>query len=104
MNNVRSFLLSVILTPFSCFLQSHFFFDLYQLSLADIKTANAIDHFACQPKGDELIEIIKTSPALWKVKETVDSHPKLAKWRVSEEFKELEASTKAFYDNPYAFM
>ena len=74
------------------------------MTLADIKTANAIDHFALQPKGEDLIEIIKKSPALWKVKETVDSDPKLAKWRISEEFKELEASTKAFYENPYAYM
>lgn len=74
------------------------------MTLADIKTANAIDHFALQPKGDDLVEIIKKSPALWKVKETVDSHPKLSKWRTSEEFKELEAGTKAFYENPYAYL
>ena len=74
------------------------------MTLADIKTANAIDHFALQTKGDDLVEIIKKSPALWKVKEIVDSHPKLAKWRASEEFKELEASTKAYYDNPYAYL
>lgn len=72
--------------------------------MADIKTANAIDHFGLQPKGDELIEIIKKSSALWKVKETVDNDPKLAKWRGSGEFKELEAYTKAYYENPYAYM
>ncbi|KAG0047300.1 hypothetical protein BGZ83_007630 [Gryganskiella cystojenkinii] len=75
-----------------------------KLTLADIKTANAIDHFSLQPQGKDFVEIIKKSPALWKVKETVDSDPKLTKWRASEEFKQLEDSTKAYYENPFAYM
>ncbi|KAF9112065.1 hypothetical protein BGX27_004013 [Mortierella sp. AM989] len=71
-----------------------------KLSLADIKTANVIDHFAHQQKDQEIIEKIKKSPALWKVKETVDA--KLAKWRASDDFKTLATSTTAFYLDPMA--
>ncbi|KAF9998728.1 hypothetical protein BGZ65_005801 [Modicella reniformis] len=73
----------------------HYFGD--KLTLADIKTANVIDHFALQPEGPELIEIIKTSPVLWKVKETVDNHPKMSKYRNSNEYKTMVEATRTFY-------
>jgi hypothetical protein len=61
-------------------------------------TANLITHFEVQPEcGPELIEIIKKAPALWKVKETVDTHPKLIEYRNSKAYKDLYASTAFFY-------
>ncbi|KAG0049810.1 hypothetical protein BGZ83_005367 [Gryganskiella cystojenkinii] len=72
-----------------------------KLTLADIKTANVIDHFALQPYGEQLVALIKAAPALWKVKETVDAHPKLCKWRQSEDFKKLESTTKHLYSDPF---
>ncbi|KAF9434300.1 hypothetical protein BGZ76_008241 [Entomortierella beljakovae] len=71
-----------------------------KLSLADIKTSNAIDHLAHQPNGKEMIEMIRASPSIWKVKETVDA--KLAKWRACEDFKKLASSTTEFYLDPMA--
>ncbi|KAF9083248.1 hypothetical protein BGX23_011647 [Mortierella sp. AD031] len=73
-----------------------------KLSLADIRTANLIQLFSLQPYGDELIEIIKQAPALWKVKATVENDPKLTEWKHSEEVKKISAATKAFYVNPFA--
>ncbi|KAK3821400.1 MAG: hypothetical protein J3Q66DRAFT_367109 [Benniella sp.] len=78
----------------------HYFGD--ELTVADIKTANLIDHFAMQPAGPELIEIIQKAPVLWKVKETVDNHPKMAEYRNSTAYKELTERTIAFYKNPRA--
>ncbi|KAG0230968.1 hypothetical protein B0O80DRAFT_495458 [Mortierella sp. GBAus27b] len=68
------------------------------LTIADIMTANLITHFEVQPEcGPELIEIIKKAPALWKVKETVDTHPRLLEYRNSKAYKDLYASTEGFY-------
>lgn len=72
------------------------------MTVADIKTANLIDHFAMQPAGPELIEIIQKAPALWKVKETVDNHPKMAEYRNSTAYEALTEQTIAFYKDPRA--
>ncbi|KAF9579901.1 hypothetical protein BGW38_003657 [Lunasporangiospora selenospora] len=72
------------------------------LSLADIMTSNLIQHFSYQPFGKEIIDIIRESPALWKLHETVISHPKLANSKSSEEFKKLEENTKMLYKDTMA--
>ncbi|KAG0197880.1 hypothetical protein BGX28_008626, partial [Mortierella sp. GBA30] len=75
-----------------------------KLTLADIKTANIIAHIEHQPlgAGGEMIESIKASPALWKLKETVHNHPKLIQWRKGEVHQKLAATTKHFYSDPLA--
>ncbi|KAF9109672.1 Glutathione S-transferase S1 [Mortierella sp. AM989] len=70
-----------------------------RLSLADLQTANDIDHFACLYKGDKIVELIKKSPEIWKVKEAVDSEPKLQQWRQSEGYKNHVAASQAIYAN-----
>jgi hypothetical protein len=72
------------------------------MSLADIRTANLLRHFSLQPFGAELMEIINQAPALIKLKETVESDPKMHQWKNSDEAKKLAAATKAFFVNPFA--
>ncbi|KAF9150751.1 hypothetical protein BG015_007421, partial [Linnemannia schmuckeri] len=71
-----------------------------KLSLADLQTANNIDHFRCLYKGDEIVDKIKQgSPEIWKVKETVDSEPRLQAWRQSQTYKKHIAASEAIYAN-----
>lgn len=72
------------------------------MSLADIRTVNLIRHFSFQPFGAELMEIINKVPALIKLKETVESDPKMQQWKNSDEAKKLADSSKAFFANPFA--
>jgi molybdopterin synthase catalytic subunit len=67
------------------------------LSLADLQTANTIEHFSCLYRGNEILEEIKKSPEIWKVKETVDQEPRLQTWRQSEEYKKHIATSLALY-------
>ncbi|KAF9173758.1 hypothetical protein BGX21_009378 [Mortierella sp. AD011] len=75
-----------------------------KLSLADIRTACAIEHFALLPEAPELMEIINKSEALLKVRETVAKDPKIATWRDSELYKKLSHGSIAFFTNPFAFI
>ncbi|KAK5820816.1 hypothetical protein F5H01DRAFT_365213 [Linnemannia elongata] len=69
-----------------------------KLSLADLMTANAIDHIKCLHKGDEILDKIKQgSPEIWKVKETVDSEPRLQTWRQSEAYKKHISYSQVMY-------
>ncbi|CAO3574553.1 unnamed protein product [Mortierella alpina] len=70
-----------------------------KISLADLLTANAIDHFAIQFGGPQIIELIKKSPEIWKVKEKVDAEPRLQAWRQSEGYKSHVRSSVAMYAN-----
>ncbi|KAG9322600.1 hypothetical protein KVV02_007913 [Mortierella alpina] len=58
-----------------------------KISLADLLTANDIDHFQIQFGGPKIVELIKKSPEIWKVKEKVDAEPRLQAWRQSEAYK-----------------
>ncbi|KAF9897845.1 hypothetical protein BX616_004888 [Lobosporangium transversale] len=73
-----------------------------ELTLADIRTTAFFNHLSHQPEGPELMEIVKAAPALWKVMETVNNHPKLAKYRASEDYKTLVENTIGFYKDPFA--
>ncbi|KAG0315782.1 hypothetical protein BGZ97_007833 [Linnemannia gamsii] len=69
-----------------------------KLSLADLETANDIDHFQCLYRGDEIVNQIKQgSPEIWRVKETVDNEPRLQSWRQSEGYKKHVATSQAMY-------
>ncbi|KAG0301866.1 hypothetical protein BGZ98_007988 [Dissophora globulifera] len=68
-----------------------------KMSLADLQTANNIDHFACLNRGDEIVAMIKACPEIWRVKETVDSEPRLQAWRQSEAYKKHVAASQAMY-------
>ncbi|KAG0252758.1 Glutathione S-transferase S1 [Mortierella polycephala] len=70
-----------------------------KLSLADIQTANDIDHFKCLYGGDKIVAMIQKSPEICKVKETVDNEPRLQKWRQSEVYKGHVALTQTLYAN-----
>ncbi|KAG0241726.1 hypothetical protein B0O80DRAFT_241760 [Mortierella sp. GBAus27b] len=68
-----------------------------KLSLADLQTANTIEHFSCLYRGNEILEEIKKSPEIWRVKETVDQEPRLQTWRQSEDYKKHIATSLAMY-------
>ncbi|KAF9575152.1 Glutathione S-transferase S1 [Mortierella alpina] len=70
-----------------------------KLSLADLLTANAIDHFQIQFGGLKIIEMIKKSPEIWKVKEKVDAEPRLQAWRQSAAYKKHIDASAAMYAN-----
>ncbi|KAF9434829.1 hypothetical protein BGZ76_007339 [Entomortierella beljakovae] len=70
-----------------------------RLSLADLQTANDIDHFTCLNNGDKILDLIKNSPEIWKVKVAVDNEPKLQQWRQSEEYKKHVSASQASYCN-----
>ncbi|KAF9536793.1 hypothetical protein BGW38_010125, partial [Lunasporangiospora selenospora] len=65
-------------------------------------TVNVIDNLSCQVDGKEMADIFRKSPALWKLYETVNNHPKLVGWRSSDAFKKLEETTKLVYKDPMA--
>ncbi|KAF9407979.1 hypothetical protein BGZ94_002492 [Podila epigama] len=75
-----------------------------KLSLADIRISNMLEHFACQPAAEEILAIIQQYPNLYKMRQSVASNPKLAEWRKSEEWTATFAKTKAFFENPRAFL
>ncbi|KAF9286489.1 Glutathione S-transferase S1 [Mortierella alpina] len=70
-----------------------------KISLADLLTANCIDHFAIQFGGPKIVEMIKKSPEIWKVKEKVDAEPRLQAWRQSEGYKKHISASTAMYAN-----
>ncbi|KAF9572271.1 hypothetical protein EC968_010062 [Mortierella alpina] len=74
------------------------------LTMADIRTANVIDHFAILPEAKEILEVIRKSEALMKVHANVLKDPKIAAWRASEKYRSLTEASKAFYINPLATM
>ncbi|KAI9241095.1 hypothetical protein MVEG_01429 [Podila verticillata NRRL 6337] len=74
-----------------------------KLSLADIRVANMMEHFAQQPCAEELIEIMKQYPNLYKIRESVANHPRLTAWRKSERWKNSDKASKAFFENPLAY-
>ncbi|KAF9146112.1 hypothetical protein BG015_011696 [Linnemannia schmuckeri] len=75
-----------------------------KLSLADIRTANTIEHFAAQPESATLMEIVNKSAPLIKLRDTVAKHPKLVQWRSGNDYKRYYEGNLAFYANPAAFM
>ncbi|KAF9930910.1 Glutathione S-transferase S1 [Linnemannia zychae] len=61
-----------------------------KLSLADIHLWNIVHFFGTAPWGQDVIDMFKLYPYVWKVWETVDKLPQLAKWRASDEFRAYE--------------
>ncbi|KAG0249304.1 hypothetical protein BG011_009432 [Mortierella polycephala] len=74
-----------------------------KISLADIHTVCVIEHFSCQPEGDEIMELINKSEALAKVRENVLKEPKIAAWKASAKHQELTEASKAFFKDPLTF-
>ncbi|KAF9968873.1 hypothetical protein BGZ70_000017 [Mortierella alpina] len=75
-----------------------------KLTLADIRTANVIDHFSVQPEAKPIMDIVGKSEALMKVHATVMKDPKIAAWRASEKYRGLAESSKGFFVNPRALL
>ncbi|KAG0029011.1 hypothetical protein BGZ81_004203 [Podila clonocystis] len=73
-----------------------------KLSLADIRVSNMLEHFDQQPSAPELTEILKKYPNLYKMRESVANHPKLAAWRKSEGWTTIDKNSRGFYENPFA--
>ncbi|KAF8923853.1 hypothetical protein EDD21DRAFT_217450 [Dissophora ornata] len=61
------------------------------ISLADLRTASMIDLILRFPPAAQLFTP-ETTPGLVKVKEVVDSNPKIKQWRESELYKSLRPS------------
>jgi hypothetical protein len=70
-----------------------------QLSLADIKLANFIDHLAMQPGGPMLVRTFQMYPTVWKVRETVCMDRKIATWRSTGRHRALSVVTSDYYHN-----
>ncbi|KAG0230373.1 hypothetical protein BGX31_005870 [Mortierella sp. GBA43] len=68
-------------------------------TLADVKTAYTIDKLlSFKVKGSEELPIsAEKTPNLWKVYETVNSHPSLAEWKKSQKYQEYTVATKGFF-------
>ncbi|KAG9066594.1 hypothetical protein KI688_012502 [Linnemannia hyalina] len=75
-----------------------------KLSLADIRTANTIEHLAAQPESATLMAIVNKSAPLTKLRDMVAKHPKLVQWRSGADYKGYFEGNRAFYANPAAFM
>ncbi|KAF9917818.1 hypothetical protein FBU30_000508 [Linnemannia zychae] len=69
------------------------------ITLADLKLANFVDRLnLLHPAGANPVPIsAEKTPNLWKVVETVNSHPSLAAWKKSARYQELTAGTKAHF-------
>ncbi|KAF9580609.1 hypothetical protein BGW38_002673 [Lunasporangiospora selenospora] len=63
-----------------------------KFTLADIRTAAVLDTFLAL-KSEHVLNEAKT-PGLFKLKRTVDSHPGIAAWRRSDEYKQLDETTQ----------
>ncbi|KAG0297792.1 hypothetical protein BGZ98_000426 [Dissophora globulifera] len=63
-----------------------------QVSLADLKTANLVDMILRLPTTGQLITP-EIAPGLLKVKEAIDTHPKIVQWRETSLFKSLRPSS-----------
>ncbi|KAF9299641.1 hypothetical protein BGZ74_008819 [Mortierella antarctica] len=68
-----------------------------KLSLADIRAANLIEHFAQQPWGPGLLDVVGQYPNLKQLRESVATHPGLTHWRRSKEWAELWKGTKEYF-------
>ncbi|KAG0003562.1 Glutathione S-transferase S1 [Modicella reniformis] len=73
----------------------HFFGD--KITLADIHLASILDHFAELPRGNEIVDLFRASPLLWKVRENVLQNPSIAEWRQSDEFQSIVQGGKNLY-------
>ncbi|KAF9276612.1 hypothetical protein BGZ68_009899 [Mortierella alpina] len=72
------------------------------LSLADFKTALMMDRIQfLVPQGlEEQVKALfskETTPGLWKVRETVNANERIAQWRNSERYAQINAGTKGFF-------
>ncbi|KAG0204657.1 hypothetical protein BGX28_003445 [Mortierella sp. GBA30] len=69
------------------------------ITLADLKTAMLIDSLLLfKFKGvNELPLSAEKAPNLWKLRETVNSHPSIAAWRESQRHQELDNNTVGFF-------
>ncbi|KAG0341949.1 hypothetical protein BG000_007499 [Podila horticola] len=70
-----------------------------RLSLADIRVSNVLEHLAVQTNADELMAIVAKYPHVFKLREQVAHHPKLAAWRQSEVWQNHSKSMKGFLAN-----
>ncbi|KAF9911020.1 hypothetical protein EC991_004892 [Linnemannia zychae] len=65
-------------------------------TLADLKVVQTLDRILLlAPKGVQVPISAEQTPSLWKVKQTVESHPSYATWKKSQRSQELNANTKA---------
>ncbi|KAG0306546.1 hypothetical protein BGZ98_002164 [Dissophora globulifera] len=67
-----------------------------QLSIADIKTATAIDHLV-RLCGDKVQISDELTPAIMAVKYSLEKHPKYAEWRASEQYQAFTSANIAFF-------
>ncbi|KAF9290750.1 hypothetical protein BGZ68_006147 [Mortierella alpina] len=67
-----------------------------QLSIADIKTASFVDHLA-RIGAEEVVISEEATPAIWKVKSTLEQNPKYAEWMNSDQFKSFTEANLRFF-------
>ncbi|KAF9586128.1 hypothetical protein BGW38_009398 [Lunasporangiospora selenospora] len=73
----------------------HFFGD--KLSLADIHFQCVLDHFGDLPRGEEILDVFRASPLLWKVYETTKAVPEIAAYHNSEAYNKTRKGGNKLY-------
>ncbi|KAF9560689.1 hypothetical protein EC968_006087 [Mortierella alpina] len=80
----------------------HYLGEEEKFSLADFKTALMMDRIQfLVPAGmEDQVQALfskEKTPGLWKVREMVNAHPRIAQWRRSDRFAQINAGTKGFF-------
>ncbi|KAK3844610.1 MAG: hypothetical protein J3R72DRAFT_438398 [Linnemannia gamsii] len=73
-----------------------------KLTLADIRTANLIEHMNLQTGGQALYDIINRSPCLRKLRAEVAFDYRVSGWRSSQAYKALTTVTDQYFSDPFA--
>ncbi|KAG0370148.1 Glutathione S-transferase S1 [Mortierella sp. AD032] len=73
-----------------------------KLTLADIRTANLIEHMNLQTGGQALYDIINRSPCLRKLRAEVAFDYRVSGSRSSQSYKTLTTTTDQYFSDPFA--
>ncbi|KAF9137906.1 hypothetical protein BG015_002560 [Linnemannia schmuckeri] len=73
-----------------------------KLTLADIRTANLIEHLLLQTGGEYLLNIVNRSFSMRKLRMEVAHDPRVDKWRSSRAYKTLTDATGRYFSDPFA--
>ncbi|KAG0281371.1 hypothetical protein BGZ97_009275 [Linnemannia gamsii] len=73
-----------------------------ELTLADIRTSNLIEHLLLQTGGEHLINIVDRNPSLRRLWIEVGHDPRVNRWRTSKSYETLTTATDLYFSDPFA--
>ncbi|KAF9128357.1 hypothetical protein BGW39_005137 [Mortierella sp. 14UC] len=73
-----------------------------KLTLADIRTANLIEHLNLQIGGQALYDIINRTTCLRKLRVEVAFDHRVSTWRSSQAYRALTDATRHYFSDPFA--